>query len=159
MCHFGESVHNNKNGILAISSSRQTKHKVHANVFPWVIWNWKWHIEAMRLSFGLSFATCRASVGEAIDVAEHLGPKVVLGERSKCLVASKVSHESASMRFPQKQQAKRGLGDAKFVSSHKISIFDVVSIPRSMRQTLGIRNRKCRIMLIQVFYMLKANDI
>ena len=94
MCHFGESVHNNKNGILAISSSRQTKYKVHANVFPWVIWNWKWHIEAMRLSFGLSFATCRASVGEAIDVAEHLGPKVVLGERGECLVASKMSHES-----------------------------------------------------------------
>ena len=113
----------------------------------------------MRLSFGLSFATCRASVGEAIDVAEHLGPKVVLGERSKCFVMSKVSHESASMRFLQKQQAKRGLGDAKFVSSHKISIFDVVSIPRSMRQTLGIRNSKCGVMLIQVFYVLKTNDI
>src|SRR4051812_44913436 len=107
MSHFGESVHNNNNGILAISSSRQTKHKVHANIFPCFIWNWKWHIEAMRLGFRLSFATCRASVGEAIDVAKHLGPKVVLGERRKCLVASKVSHESASMRFLQKQQAKR----------------------------------------------------
>ena len=91
----------------------------------------------MRLSFGLSFATCRASVGEAIDVAEHLGPKVVLGERSKCLVASKVSHESASMRFLQKQQAKRGLGDAKFVSSHKVAIFDVIAFPRCMRQILA----------------------
>ena len=86
----------------------------------------------MRLSFGLSFATCRASVGEAIDVAKYLGPKVVLGERSKCLVASKVYHESASMRFLQKQQAKRGLGDAKFVSSHKISIFDVIAFPRGV---------------------------
>ena len=111
------------------------------------------------MSFGLSFATCRASVGEAIDVAEHLGTKVVLGERSKCLVTSKVSHESASMRFLQKQQAKRGLGDAKFVSSHKISIFDVVAFPKWMRQTLCIRNSKSRIMLIQVFYVLKANDI
>ena len=110
----------------------------------------------MRLSFRLSFATCRASVGEAIDVAEHLGPKVVLGERSKCLVASKVSHESASMRFLQKQQTKRRLGDAKFVSSHKIIILDVISFPRCMRQTLGIRNSKSRIMRIQVFYVLKA---
>ena len=159
MCHLRKSVHNDKHEILSILRSRQTKHKVHANIFPWVIWNWKWHIEAMRLGFGLSFATCRASVGEAIDVAKHLEPKVVLGERSKCLVASKVSHESASMRFLQKQQAKRGLGDAKFVSSHKISIFDVVSIPRSMHPTLGIRYGECRIMFIQVFDMLKTNDI
>ena len=54
---------------------------------------------------------------------------------------------------------KRRLGDAKFVSSHKISIFDVIAFPRGVRQTLGIRTSKSRIMLIQVFYMLKANDI
>src|SRR3954471_8402709 len=159
MSHFGETVHNNKNGILAISSSRQTKHKVHANIFPWLIWNWKWHIEAMRLGFGLSFAACITPVGEAIDVAMHLGPKVILGERSKCLVASKVSHESTTMRFLQKQQTQRGLGDAKFVSSHKISIFDVVSVPISMHQTLGIGHGKGRIMFIQFFDMLKPNDI
>src|SRR4051812_34106691 len=159
MSHFGETVHNNKNGVFAISSSRQTKHKVHANIFPWLIWNWKWHIEAVRLCFGLSFATCGTLVGEAIDVAMHLGPKVILGERSKCLVASKVSHESTAMRFLQKQQTQRGLGDAKFISSHKISIFDVVSIQRSMHQTLGIWYCKCRIMFIQFFGMLKTNEI
>ena len=113
----------------------------------------------MGLSFGLSFATCRASVGEAVDVAKHLGPKVVLGEGSKCFVASKVSHESASMRFLQKQQMKRRLGDAKLVSSHKISIFDVIAFPRGVSRTLGIRSSKSRIMLIQFFDMLKANDI
>src|SRR3954466_2447491 len=159
MSHFGETVHNNKNGILAVASSRQTKHKVHTNVFPTLIGNRKWHIKAMRLSFGLSFATCRTPVGEAIDVAMHLGPKIILGERSKCLFASEVSHESTAMRFLQKQQTQRGLGDAKFVSSHKISIFDVVSIPRSMHQTLGIGYCKCRIMFIQFFDMIKTNDV
>src|SRR3954470_7466287 len=148
MSHFGESVHNNKNGILAISSSRQTKHKVHTNIFPWLIWNWKWHIEAMRLGLGFSFAACITPIGEAIDVPMHLGPKVVLRECSKCLVASKVSHESTTMRFLQKQQTQRGLGNAKFVSSHKISVFDIVSLPRSLHQTLGIRYCKCRIMFI-----------
>src|SRR3990170_3290674 len=63
------------------------------------------------------------------------------------------------MRFLQKQQTKRRLGDAKFVSSHKITIFDVIAFPRCMHQTLGIRNSKSRIMLIQVFYVLKTNDI
>ena len=63
------------------------------------------------------------------------------------------------MRFLQKQQVKRGLGDAKFVSSHKVTIFDVIAFPRCMHQTFGIRNGKSRIMLIQVFYVLKANDI
>ena len=71
-----------QDGIFAISSSRQTKYKFHTNIFPWLVRNWKRHIEAMRLSFRLSFATCRASVGEAVDVAKHLGPKIVLGERS-----------------------------------------------------------------------------
>ena len=46
----------------------------------------------MGLSFGLSFATCRASVGEAIDVPKHLGLKVVLRERIERLVASEMSH-------------------------------------------------------------------
>ena len=46
----------------------------------------------MGLSFGLSFATCRASVGEAVDVAKHLGPKVVLRERGERLVAYEMSH-------------------------------------------------------------------
>ena len=157
MSHFGESDHNNKNGIPAISRSRQTKHKIHANIFPWLIRNCKRHIQSMRLSFRLSFATCRASVGEAVDVTKHLRPKVVLGERSKGLLASKMSYQSSSMRFLQKQQTKRRLGDAKFVSSHKITIFDVITIPRCMHQTLGIRNSKSRIMRIQVFYVLKAN--
>ena len=44
------------------------------------------------LSFRLSFATSRASVGEAVDVAKHLGPIIVLGEHSKSLVMSKMSH-------------------------------------------------------------------
>ena len=63
------------------------------------------------------------------------------------------------MRFLQKQQTKRRLGDAKFVSSHKIFIFDVIVFLRGVRQTHGIRSSKSRIMLIEVFYMLKANDI
>ena len=92
MSHFGETVHNNKHGVLAISSSRQSKYKVHANVFPRLIRNRKRHVKTMGLSFRLSFAIYRASVGEAVDVAEHLRPKVVLGERSECLVASKMSH-------------------------------------------------------------------
>src|SRR3990170_1704271 len=54
---------------------------------------------------------------------------------------------------------KRRLRDAKFVSSHKIIIFDVIAFPRCMRQTFGIRNSKSRIMRIQVFYVLKTNDI
>ena len=136
MCHLRKSVHNNKDGILSILSSRQTKYKIHANIFPWLVRNWKRHIETMGLSFRLSFATCRASVGEAIDVAEHLGPKVVLGERSKCLVASKVSHESASMSLLQKEQTKRRLGNAKFVSSHKIIILDVIAFPRCIHKTI-----------------------
>ena len=49
-------------------------------------------IEAMRLGFRLSFATCRASVGEAVNVAKHLGPIIVLGEFSGSLVVSKMSH-------------------------------------------------------------------
>ena len=73
--------------------------------------------------------------------------------------ASKMSHESASMSLLQKEQTKRRLGYAKFVSSHKIIILDVISSSRSMRQTLGIRNNKSRIMRIQVFYVLKTNDI
>ena len=68
---------------------------------------------------------------------EHLGPKVVLGERGECLVASKMSHESASMSLLQKEKTKRRLGNTKFVS-----ILDVISFPRCLRQTLGIRNRK-----------------
>ena len=39
-----------------------------------------------------SFATCRASVGEAVDVAKHLGPKLVLRERGERFVSSKISH-------------------------------------------------------------------
>ena len=66
----------------------------------------------MGLGFRLSFATCRASVGEAVDVAKHLGLIIVLGERGKSLVASKVSHESTSMSLLQKEQTKRGLGNA-----------------------------------------------
>ena len=147
MCHLRESIHNNECRILSISSSRQSKYKIHANIFPWLIWNWERHVKAMGLSFGLSFATCRASVGEAVDVAKHLGPIIVLGECSKSLVASKMSHQSCCMRFLQKQQTKRRLGDAKFVSSHKISIFDVMVSPRCMHQTLGIRNSKSGIML------------
>ena len=77
-----------------------------------MIRNKKGHIKTMGLSFRLSFATCRASVGVARDVAEHLGTKVVLGERGECLVASKMSHESASMSLLQKEQAKRTLGNA-----------------------------------------------
>ena len=92
VCHLRESVHNDKYQILSISSSRQSKYKIHANIFPWLIWNWDRHIKAMGLSFRLSFVTCRASVGEAVDVAKHVWPKVVLGERGKCLVASKMSH-------------------------------------------------------------------
>ena len=46
----------------------------------------------MGLSFRLSFATCRASVGEAVDAAKRLGPIIVLGERSKSLVAANMSH-------------------------------------------------------------------
>ena len=112
MCHLGKSIHNNKHGILSILSSRQTKYKIHANVFPRLIRNRKRHVKTMRLSFRLSFATCRASGGETSDVAEHLGPKVALGERGECLVASKVSHESASMSLLQKEQMKRRLGNA-----------------------------------------------
>ena len=63
------------------------------------------------------------------------------------------------MRFLQKQQTKRSLGDAKFVRSHKIPIFDVIAFLRGVRQTLGIRSSKSGVMLIQVFYMLKTNDI
>ena len=59
----------------------------------------------------------------------------------------------------QKEQTKRRLGDAKLVSSHKISIFDVIALPRVVRQTLGIRSSKSRIITIQLFYVLKANDI
>ena len=44
------------------------------------------------LSFRLSFATCRPSVGEAVDVTKHLGPIVVLGECGESLVMSKMSH-------------------------------------------------------------------
>ena len=32
-----EMVRNNKHRIYAISSSRQTKHKFHTNIFPWVV--------------------------------------------------------------------------------------------------------------------------
>ena len=46
----------------------------------------------MVLSFRLSFATCRPSVGEAVDVMKHLGKIVVLGQRSESLVTSKMSH-------------------------------------------------------------------
>ena len=92
MCHLGEMVHNDKYRILSISSPRQSKYKIHANLFPWLIWNWERHVKAMGLRLRLSFATCRASVGEAVDVAEHLGPIVVLGERRERLVASKMSH-------------------------------------------------------------------
>ena len=46
----------------------------------------------MRLSYGLSFVTCRAPVGEMIDVPKHLWPKVALRERGERLVASEVSH-------------------------------------------------------------------
>ena len=90
---------------------------------------------------------------------EHLGPKVVLGERGECLVTTKVSHESASMSLLQKEQTKRRFGKAKLVSSHKIIILDVISFLRCMRQTLGIRSSKGRIIRIQVFYVFKANNI
>ena len=53
--------------LMSSSSSRQTKHKIHANIFPWLERHWKGHIETMGLSFRLSFVTCRASVGEAVD--------------------------------------------------------------------------------------------
>ena len=92
MCHLRKSVHNDKHGILSILSSRQTKYKIHANVFPRLIRNRKRHVNTMGLSFLLSFETCRASVGEAVDVVKHLRPMIVLGERSKSLVASKMSH-------------------------------------------------------------------
>ena len=59
------------------------------------------------------------------------------------------------MSLLQKEQMKRRLGNAKFVSFHEISILDVVVLP----YTLGIRMCKESIMLIQVFYVLKANDI
>ena len=85
MCHLRKSVHNNKHGILSILSSRQTKYEIHANVFPRLLRNRKRHVKTMGLSFRLSFATCRALVGEAVDVAKHLGPIVVLGERSGSL--------------------------------------------------------------------------
>src|SRR3990170_5970913 len=54
---------------------------------------------------------------------------------------------------------KRRLEDTKFVSSHKIIIFYVIAFPRCMRQTFGIRNSKSRTMRIQVFDVLKTNDI
>ena len=54
---------------------------------------------------------------------------------------------------------KRRLGNAKFVSYHKIIVFDVIAFPRCVLQTLGIRNSKSWSMLIQVFYVLKTNDI
>ena len=63
------------------------------------------------------------------------------------------------MSLLQKKQTKRRLGNAKFVSSHKIIILEVLAFPRCMRQALGIRNSKSSIMRIQVFYVLKANDI
>ena len=63
------------------------------------------------------------------------------------------------MSLLQKEQTKRRLGDAKLVSSHKISIFDVIAFPRCMCQTFGIRNSKSRIIRIQVFYVLQAYDI
>ena len=63
------------------------------------------------------------------------------------------------MSLLQKEKTKRRLGDAKFVSSHKIIILDVIAFPRCMCQTFGIWNSKSRIMRIQVFYVLKANDI
>ena len=44
----------------------------------------------MGLSFRLSFATCRALVGEAIDVTKHLWPKVVLRERNEHFVVQSV---------------------------------------------------------------------
>mgnify|MGYP005836295149 CR=1 FL=1 len=43
MCHLRESVHNNKYRILSISSSRKTKNKIHANIFPWLELYWKGH--------------------------------------------------------------------------------------------------------------------
>ena len=159
MSHFGESVHNNKHGILSILSSRQTKYKIHANVFPRLIRNRKRHVKTMGLSFRLSFATCRASVGEAVDVTKHLWPKIVLGEHGESLVASKVSHESTSMSLLQKEQTKRRLGNAKFVSSHQIIILYVVSFPRCVCQTLSIMNSKRWIISIQVFDVLKTNNI
>ena len=44
----------------------------------------------MGLIFRLSFATCRALVGEAVDVAKHLGLIIVLGEHGESLVAAKM---------------------------------------------------------------------
>ena len=90
MSRVGELVDNNKHGILSIPISRQPKHKIPTKILPWLIWNWMWHVKAKRLSFSLSLATCIVLVGEAVDVAKHHGPRVVLGERSKCLVVSKV---------------------------------------------------------------------
>ena len=67
MCHLRESVHNDKYWILSISNSRQSKYKIHTNVFPRLIRNRERHVKTMRLSFRLSFATRRASGGEVIE--------------------------------------------------------------------------------------------
>src|SRR5215216_5022128 len=113
----------------------------------------------MRLSFGLSFAACRAPVGEARDIAKHLLPKVLVGECSKRLVTSKMAHESASVSLLQKQQTKRRLGNTKLVSTHKIAILDIVFVPTSVSYTFCIRKRERRIIGIKIFNGLKANHI
>ena len=100
-----------------------------------------------------------APLDKLAHITVHLWLIEVGGERSICLVTTKVSHEATTMRFLQKEKTQRTLGNTKLVSAHEISFIQIVCVPSDFVLAILKWCGKERIMFIKIFNVLKANDV
>jgi hypothetical protein len=112
----------------------------------------------MRVKLRLSFVASRTPRHVALHVVPHFWPKEVSGQYILCFLHSKMSHQTTSMRFLQKQKANRTSWNTQLVSMVQKTVLQHIFVLRSPLSTILISIFEVDIHSIQLFNRLQTKN-
>jgi hypothetical protein len=157
--HFRKTIDNHKNDIPPPLWSRQSLDKVRRNILPRHTRNRKRHIKIMWVKSRLSFVVSRTPRHIALHVAPHFWPKEVSGQYILCFLHSKMSHQTTSICFLQKQKVNGISWNTQFVSKVQKTVMQHIFISHSPLSMILISIFEIYICSIQLFNRLQTKKI
>ena len=91
MGYFLKPVYNHQHGVFVALSPWESKHKIHASIWPWSLRSRQWSINPLRKYMAYGHLTNGTSLDKVLNVFEHVRLKVVLFGHNVRLVFSKVT--------------------------------------------------------------------
>ena len=78
MCHFGKSIHNNKNRVSPPHRLRQSQNKIHRNIFLKFIRNRKGSVQTTGVCYKFCFITYNAFFYKFLNISMYPRQKIII---------------------------------------------------------------------------------